>query len=371
MLGFLDFLFQWPIEDEEREQCLSYYREELGLKTLQDRVAADYNNALLNWAGVLGSDVLLTECVLSVSQQMEAVAKEILRAHSQMGDIPESGANLHLAWQMAYQDYAAWTEAQTAAWSASLNIPAEGAEYLKSLLVQSDASRLNAEKEEKKFIKRIGLVAEEMSALLQEASGFAQTSLDSLVGTEKTVCPKCKQTLSSGARYCSECGTKIRQKKKPTTQANRARESIVDVSPAKSLQSDFTSDAKDEWLRNFIFLYEQAVPYIDKLAGPDVAKNPPPLMDLLTSEDGLLAVLHLVSMMPSPPNKEYRKLARDLRDSVTMCLRACKMGPKLAGDMQAGADLATRTHLAGLVGYATMASGCHKSLRRRLLSLGY
>lgn len=158
------------LPNEEFQRCLVYLEEEWKLKAFQDKEAELYNNALVKYAGSMVSDSLASKEMCKAANRLAESATEIVRRRASMASIPNVASATYLKWQTTYSDYSAWATAQCAAIEALADGIIPNSQRVKELLSQSEKNRSQAEKEEKKVMKCLGLRIDEVSKMLSNAS---------------------------------------------------------------------------------------------------------------------------------------------------------------------------------------------------------
>lgn len=167
----MGFLFGEPkIQGDELRECLVYYEEELKLKVFQEKEADLYNNAVVKYGRSISTDSYAAKEMCRAANRLAQSASEILRRRKKMAPIPNAASAMYFAWQLTYSDYSAWATAQSAAIEAVASGMEPHGERVKELLSQSEKSRHEAEKEEKKLLKRLKLNSDAAQKLFNNAS---------------------------------------------------------------------------------------------------------------------------------------------------------------------------------------------------------
>jgi len=125
-----------------------------------------------------------------------------------------------------------------------------------------------------------------------------------------------------------------------------------------------------EWLTVFLPVYNQARPTIETVAKLDSDGDPASPESLVEGCRALRPALQSVRGMPTPPNKELRKIKGDLEKTLEMSIKAGEMASKMIDDYAHGAQTAARMHFASIVGYVGYAGSYHKLVRERLTRIG-
>jgi len=153
-----------------RQQCLAYYQEELKLKVFQEKETGSYDETEIEYGMLASTDSEGAAKMLpAVVQRAEAV-NEILKRRGKIVGVPDTGAAMYFAWQVAYSDYLSWAIAQAAAVSELANGMVPHLKRLNRLRKHSDKHQRAAEREEKRFITRVNITESELRSMLIKAS---------------------------------------------------------------------------------------------------------------------------------------------------------------------------------------------------------
>ena len=133
---------------------------------------------------------------------------------------------------------------------------------------------------------------------------------------------------------------------------------------------DNSNEIERDWLQSFMLIYNQASPLIDTVAKLDSEGQPANPGNLLEAYRNLLPLHQSLKDMPKPPEKELRKVKDDFERALSMCVKAGEMAIKMLDDLDRGAKLAARMHVASIVGYVNYAAIYRKDLIKRLNKIG-
>jgi len=133
---------------------------------------------------------------------------------------------------------------------------------------------------------------------------------------------------------------------------------------------DSANEAKEQWLKSFMVIYKQASPLINTVAKLDAEGQPAGPDSFLEAYQNFRPLLQSLKEMPKPSHKELRNIKKDFEKTLSMCVKAGEMMIKMIDDLRHGSQLASRMHLASVVGYVSYAEIYHKSLLDRLSKVG-
>lgn len=167
----MGFLFgEQKIQGNERKKCFEYYEEESKLTVFQEKEADLYNNALVKYGKSISTDSNAAKEMCRAANRLTQAASEILRRRGKMASIPDAASAMYFAWQVAFSNYSAWATAQSAAIEAAASGMEPYGWRVRQLLEQFEKSHHEAEKEEKKLLKRLKLSGDEFQTLFNNAS---------------------------------------------------------------------------------------------------------------------------------------------------------------------------------------------------------
>jgi hypothetical protein len=138
----------------------------------------------------------------------------------------------------------------------------------------------------------------------------------------------------------------------------------------RSEMENNSNEEREQWLKSFKGIYKQTNPSIMKVTKLNSDGQPANPRSLLEAYHDFRPILQSLKNMPKPPEKELRKIKNDFERTLSMCIKAGEMAIKMLDDLNHGARLASRMHVASIVGYVNYAALSHKSLIERLNKIG-
>lgn len=131
-----------------------------------------------------------------------------------------------------------------------------------------------------------------------------------------------------------------------------------------------SDETQEQWLKQFMAIYEQSTPLIHTVAELSADRQPADLRSLIEARRSFPSLLLSLKEMPAPPQKELRNIKNDLEKTLSMCIKAGEMAIKMSDDIAHGANLASRMHFSSIVGYTSYAATYRASLLERLKKIG-
>jgi len=153
------------VSPQEKEELISYYIRETQLTKLQDREAERYNALMMQHGSHLDNPES-AKVLVDASRRLALCAKELIRRHVSLGQVPDRAAMSYGAWHGVYLAYDEWADAVHAALTAvSEGRSPFGVERVGDFFRQMEAARRVAEREDKKMLKAAGLKAGDLLRL--------------------------------------------------------------------------------------------------------------------------------------------------------------------------------------------------------------
>ena len=157
------------ISAPDKEEVISYYIKECQVTKLQDREAERYNTIMTQHGGHLDSPES-ARVLADASRRLALCAKELIRRHVSLGQVPDRAAVSYAAWHGVYLAYDQWANAVHAALTAvSEGRSPFGVERVGEFFGEMERQRRVAEREDKKMLKAAGLKAGDLSRLIAGA----------------------------------------------------------------------------------------------------------------------------------------------------------------------------------------------------------
>jgi len=162
------------IQGDELLAYLDYLGEEWKLRAFQEKEATSYTEALRKFdpkAAARNAEAYNDLYLASV--RLAQSAAELLRRKDALKSVPDKATSNYFAWHAAYTDYLAWATAQASNIEAKMAGEVTDAAAIKDLQGKSEQSRAEAEAEEAKLIKQLGLTQNDIEQLRDRATSAA------------------------------------------------------------------------------------------------------------------------------------------------------------------------------------------------------
>jgi ribosomal protein L37E len=184
------------------------------------------------------------------------------------------------------------------------------------------------------------------------------------------ICRNCGRKTEGD--YCQWCGYPVMAGGRRRAETGKAKESQMNhtLQDRAGVMKDYSNEANRYWLQSFMRIYNEASPLIDTMTELNSEGQPANPASLHEGYPELLALHQSIKDMPKPSDKELRKVKDDFEKTVSMCMKAQEMTMKMLDDVDHGAKLASRMHLASLVGYVNYAATYRGYLIKRLTKIG-
>jgi hypothetical protein len=172
-------LFGSPkIDGKELQECLAYFEAQTRVVAFQTKEADLYNNAMVKYGNSIIKNPSAASEVCNAAKRLSQSATEVLRRHEEIKNVPVAASAMHYAWYVTFHDYAAWASATSKAIEAMAEGMNPNTMYLQQLVEQHQKAWRRADDEDKKFLKRLRVGAEEIAKIVARAASTAATDDD-------------------------------------------------------------------------------------------------------------------------------------------------------------------------------------------------
>ncbi len=164
-------LFSSPrIEGEDLKRCLDYLESEVKVIAFQTRETDLFNSTMTQYVSSIRQNPTAAEEVYKAANRFVQASREVLRRHHEIKDIPEAATKARSVWRAALNATAMWaiTSAEEIAGTITGMPPDWG--YVQRLIDDYKRARRRAQAEDKSFIKRLELSAEDIAAIIARAA---------------------------------------------------------------------------------------------------------------------------------------------------------------------------------------------------------
>ena len=162
-------LFGSPsISPEERDEVLAYLDESSAVLGLQTCEAERYNSAMLEHVNQ-HHEPESAQAMVQASRRLALCAKECILRHGRLS-VPDVAMASHLTQGLVFHAYSEWANAQHDAFVAMSHGRSPFAERVQHLMSESERRRVEAEREEKKLLRPLGLTADDLQRIMVDAS---------------------------------------------------------------------------------------------------------------------------------------------------------------------------------------------------------
>jgi len=172
-------LFGSPkIDGKELQECLAYFETQTRVITFQTKETDLYNNAMVKYGNSITENPLAASEACKAANRLSQAATEVLRRHEEIKNVPAAASAMHHAWYVTFHANATWASAT----SEAIEAMAEGMNphtmYVQQLVEQYQKAWRRADDEDKKFLKRLKVSAEEIVKIVARATSIDATDDD-------------------------------------------------------------------------------------------------------------------------------------------------------------------------------------------------
>jgi hypothetical protein len=156
--------------------------------------------------------------------------------------------------------------------------------------------------------------------------------------SQQLSCPNCGSPVTFGVRFCGNCGTGLSW---PTQQTSKPKKTGNEAEQI-------------EYLNTLASIYQNLNPPLSSVAR--IENNMPPDLEILfQAHSNYQPTLQNIKILHKAPNKDLQRMAKNLEQALSMCIKAGEMSDKMVDDLRHNAQSASKMHFASIVGYINYA----------------
>jgi len=163
------------IVGDELQRCLAYYEAEMKVTAFQTREADLFNNTLVKYLDSMAEDHVAARQVCDAANRLVQSAQEVLRRHEEISSIPQAAYSMRYAWHVTLLAHATWAEATLSAMEALANGMTPHYAYVQDLVAKYQAACGKAQKEDKKFLKRLQVTPDAFEKIINRCNDAGET----------------------------------------------------------------------------------------------------------------------------------------------------------------------------------------------------
>jgi len=169
-------LFGSPkIDGKELQECLACFETETKVIAFQTKEADLYNNAMVKYGNSIMENPLAASEACKAAKRLSQAATEILRRHEEIKNVPTAASAMHFAWHATFLANAAWASATVAAIETMVKGMNPHTMYVQQLVEEYQKAWRRADDEDKKFLKRLKVSAEDIAKIVARATAIDAT----------------------------------------------------------------------------------------------------------------------------------------------------------------------------------------------------
>lgn len=158
----------------EYQECLDYFEAETKVIAFQTKEADIYNNAMVKYGNSVTENPLAAKEACKAANRLSQAAIEVVRRHDALKPVPIAASAVHYAWHLTLLANATWASATFSAIEAMAEGMTPNMNYVQQLVKEYQKAGKSAQKEDKNFLKRLKVSADEIADIVSRA-----TALDS------------------------------------------------------------------------------------------------------------------------------------------------------------------------------------------------
>ncbi|MBA7590286.1 hypothetical protein ES708_32400 [subsurface metagenome] len=158
------------IDGKELQECLTYFETQTKVVAFQTKEADLYNNALVKYSNSIMENPMAASEACKAARRLSLAATEILRRHEEIKNVPVAASAMHYAWYVTFLANAAWASATAKAIEAMAEGMNPNTIYLQQLVEEYQEAWRRADDEDKKFLKRLKVSADDIARIVTRAT---------------------------------------------------------------------------------------------------------------------------------------------------------------------------------------------------------
>ncbi len=172
-------LFGSPkIDGSELQECLACFEAETKVLAFQTKEADLHNNAMVKYGNSITVNPLAASEACKAAKRLSQAATEVLRRHEEIKNVPVAASAMHHAWYVTFYANAAWAHATAKAIEAMAEGMNPNMMYIQQLVEEYQKAWHRADDEDKKFLKRLKVSAEDIAKIVARATTIEATNDD-------------------------------------------------------------------------------------------------------------------------------------------------------------------------------------------------
>jgi hypothetical protein len=157
-------LFDSPeIDGKELQDCLAYFEAQTKVIAFQAKEADLYNNAMVKDSTDISEE-------RKAAKRLSQAATEVIRRYEDIENIPSAASQMHYAWHATFLANEAWAYAWAEALEPMSNGMSADMAYVQQLEEEYQRAWKWADEEDKKFLKRLDMNAEDIAEIAARAT---------------------------------------------------------------------------------------------------------------------------------------------------------------------------------------------------------
>jgi predicted transposase YbfD/YdcC len=170
-------LFSSPkIDGNELQDCLACFEAQSRVIAFQTKEADLYNNAMVKYGDSISNNPSAAKQAVKAAKRLSEAANEVIRRHNQIQNVPDVASAMHYAWYVTFMANAAWASATASAIAAMAEGLNANTIYIQQLVQEYQKAWGRADKEDKKFLKRLKVNAEDIAEIITRATNIESTN---------------------------------------------------------------------------------------------------------------------------------------------------------------------------------------------------
>jgi hypothetical protein len=168
------------IEGEEREICLAYSKEVSNILAFWDRESTIFNNTLTKYLDSISKSPMAASESCKAAKQLVQAAQEVIYRHEAVNPVPNAAMRMRCAYITLFLSLKEWAVNNCTVIETLANGLSPHYEYAQLLTDRRESAMYEAQNEEIKTLKQLGLTVPEIETFLKQLHSSLKAAEDDI-----------------------------------------------------------------------------------------------------------------------------------------------------------------------------------------------
>lgn len=176
--GLLPLSRKPKIESEEHEKCLAYTKGVTKISAFWDRESTLFNNTLIRYLDSITESPIAASEVCKAANRLVQATQEVINRHEAIKLIPNAALRVKCAYSYFLLCLKDWAESTLVSMETLANGLTPQYAYVQQLMEKYESAWHEAQNEEKKLLKQLGLTETEIESYLKHVHSSLDDAKD-------------------------------------------------------------------------------------------------------------------------------------------------------------------------------------------------